>query len=129
MIPGGRGMGTAKRVEEGGQPLVAVSRPGSVRSLSVKVKVGADDEETDSEGSEEEKEGEYEEDGPQAEQHESGGGDARSIRSFENMMSNAKRERKSAGSGARRSLTDRLANVSSLAGLKVRNIKLMNICT
>lgn len=113
-IPGGRGVAKPiHHVEEGGQPLVTVSRPGSVKSLSIKTKVGEED--LSSEGSGEER---GEEEVAAEEEGEVGIGDTRSIRSFENMMNKRKRDRK--GAGARKSLTDRLANMSSLAALKVR---------
>ncbi|KAH9479835.1 Vacuolar protein sorting-associated protein 9A [Psilocybe cubensis] len=113
--------------EESGQQLVTVSRPSSVRSrASLRIKVGGEDSqdeasdsssatsnEDDSEVDGEEEGAEYEDDD---EQGHTGVGDARSIRSFESMLSASKE--KSKMSRARKSLSDRLASVSALAGRK-----------
>ncbi|KAJ7076454.1 hypothetical protein B0H15DRAFT_594689 [Mycena belliarum] len=105
------GRAEEKRAEE---ELREVSRPGSLRAAAA-----SDDEESDdgagsAEEDDEEVDGQYEGEG-------GGSHDARSIRSFESMMS---RERSKGRRGARipgpgrRSLTDRLAHVSGLAGFK-----------
>ncbi|KAJ7701926.1 hypothetical protein B0H17DRAFT_168152 [Mycena rosella] len=105
------GRAEEKREEE----LREVSRPGSLRGVDV----GSDDDDEGGEdGSAEEEEGEY---------HGEGGSyDARSIRSFESMMS---RERSKGRRGARRpglgrkSLTDRLAHVSGAVSGAVSSLK------
>ncbi|KDR67748.1 hypothetical protein GALMADRAFT_258040 [Galerina marginata CBS 339.88] len=171
-IPGRSRSNTGTGGEEAGQQLVAVSRPGSVRSrvsvrsrasLRVGVGVGVDGEEEEEESqdegsgsgsevgedesvdSEEESEaeggrqevGEDDDDDDEGEDGEEGGGsagggfgDARSIRSFESMLSASKgkekgkereKEKEKGGSKmskARKSLSDRLASVSALAGRK-----------
>ncbi|KIM38306.1 hypothetical protein M413DRAFT_447811 [Hebeloma cylindrosporum] len=122
--------------EEAGQQLVTVSRATSLKSRSsaksLKVRIGDGDEsdvdesdhgdESDTTNDEEESEAEVgEEDADTPETHGGGaaGGDARSIRSFENMLSASKQRPKSARS--RKSLSDRLATVSALAGIKGSN--------
>ncbi|KAF8884076.1 hypothetical protein CPB84DRAFT_1850791 [Gymnopilus junonius] len=131
--------------EEAGQQLVTVSRPSSVKSFkakSLRVKVGGSDEEEDDDESMDDEDSEHdrasedgevsnasadegEEDGSAAEDGEgyiTGGGDTRSIRSFESMLSASRQgsrgENKSRMSKARKSLSDRLASVSALAGRK-----------
>lgn len=97
-----RSRSIAKPTDEGGQQMIEVSsRPGSRHSMHVAVSDDSEDEEksADEEESEEEEE---EEDG----QH-----DARSIRSFESMMSSRK---KAVG---RKSLSDRLASMPGLGRL------------
>lgn len=101
LVPGGgrersRSVHTNHPAEEGGQQMTEVSsRPGSRHSM-----YAAQSDESDSEeGSGEEEESEEDEDG----QH-----DARSIRSFESMMSSRK---KAVG---RKSLSDRLASMTGL---------------
>ena len=147
-IPG-RAKSNAGAAGEEGQQLVTVSRPSSVKSFKLKsgkqlrVKVGgSDDEEEDDEEEEEsvddsEQDRESEEgDGSnlsgdeeesaaeEGEDYVAGGsGDTRSIRSFESMLSASRRsagDGKSKMSKARKSLSDRLASVSALAGRKVR---------
>lgn len=104
--------------EESGQQLLTVSRPGSVRSRSSRGKDAeesaegeGEDEEDDSD--DEESEGEEEHEGDD----DVGGGDTRSIKSFESMM-NAKKDKR--GTGPRKTLSDRFAHISTLASLKVR---------
>jgi hypothetical protein len=125
--------------EEAGQQLVSVSRPGSVRSRRSPLKIQAGGEESheeedvdpyahDSEATGDEEEG-GEEDGDGDDGLSGGGGDTRSIRSFEAMMSASTSKKvkvkpkgkNSPGRGSRKSLSDRLANMSALAGLKVCN--------
>ncbi len=81
---------------------------------------GSDDE--TGEDGEEDEEGEEEEQGD-GDQIVMGSGkrefDARSIRSFESMMSDRQKGRDRSGTG-RKSLTDRLARVSGIGSLKVR---------
>ena len=118
--------------EEAGQQLITVSRAGSLKSRSsaksLKIRVG-DGDESDSEESdrgdesattnEDESEADGEEEAADEDIHGGGSvGDARSIRSFENMLSASKQRPKSARE--RKSLSDRLATVSALAGIKVR---------
>ena len=122
--------------EEAGQQLVSVSQPGSVRSRRSSSKIQVNGEESqeeedvdpyahDSEATGDEEEGEeVDEEGDDG--LSVGGGDTRSIRSFEAMMSASKSEvrpkgKNSPGRGTRKSLSDRLANMSALAGLKVCN--------
>ena len=108
-LPMSRG---TKSGEEVGQQLLAVSKPESIKS--------GDGEESgveESEGGEDE-----EEDEDVYEESASGFGDARSIRSFESMLSGkgvTKRKAKNSGGGSRKSLSDRLAHMSNLAGFKV----------
>lgn len=125
--------------EEAGQQLVSVSRPGSVRSRRSSLKVQVDGEESQEEedvdpyAHDSEATGDEEEGGEADEDVDDGlsvgGGDTRSIRSFEAMMSTSKgkkvkvrpKGKNSPGRGTRKSLSDRLANVSALAGSKVCN--------
>lgn len=113
-LPGSVAKAVVKKDEESGQQLVEVpSRPASSRSIRVEDATSSSeasgDEDEDEEGSEEEEEGEY---------------DARSIRSFESMMSNRSgkrrtKKRMAAGPGGvgRKSLTDRLASMPGLSRL------------
>ncbi|KAJ7216388.1 hypothetical protein GGX14DRAFT_358898 [Mycena pura] len=103
------GRSEEKRREE---EMREVSRPGSLRGGGA----GSDVESDGAEGESAEDEGEEDAlyDGEVGSQH-----DSRSIRSFESMMSRDRRKTRKPG-GARKSITDRLAHVSSLAsGLKV----------
>ncbi|RDB15935.1 hypothetical protein Hypma_003597 [Hypsizygus marmoreus] len=112
--------------EESGQQLVTVSRPGSVKSLrSAKMEEdgsGSEDEETEESGDDEnDEDGEGDDDEEEegaALDDANGYGDARSIRSFENMLSAKGKKKKRMEAGARKSLTDRLAHMSSLAALR-----------
>lgn len=114
-LPGSVGKAVVKKDEESGQQLVEVpSRPGSSRSIRVEDATSSSEasgDEDDEEGSEEEDEDE-------------GGHDARSIRSFESMMSSRSgkrrtKKRMAAGPGGvgRKSLTDRLASMPGLSRL------------
>lgn len=115
--------------EEAGQQLLTVSRPSSVRSRvsvkslhnrkededsgddeseSVEESSATGDEEGDDDGEDEDEE---EDEAPAV-------SDARSIRSFESMLSASKGKSRTARS--RKSLSDRLASVSAFASLKVR---------
>ncbi|KAG8951871.1 hypothetical protein FRC04_005563 [Tulasnella sp. 424] len=95
-------VGTSLTAEETGQQMVEVpSRPGSVRS-------GAADELSDEETSSSQLDSD-EESGSDEEEGMGARSDVRSIRSFGSMMSEAKEEAKQ-----RKSLSDRLANVSRL---------------
>ncbi|GJE90337.1 vacuolar sorting protein 9 (VPS9) domain-containing protein [Phanerochaete sordida] len=94
--------------EEAGQQLVEVpSRPASIRSTRAPSSSEDDSEDEDEEGDDEEEE-----------EH-----DARSIRSFESMMSSRSRDRRrrkkiaNANAHGRKSLADRLASVPGLARL------------
>jgi len=112
VLPMSRG---TKSGEEVGQQLLAVSKPESIKSGR-----GEDSgvEESEDDGSEDEDE----EDEEDANESASGFGDARSIRSFESMLSekgSIKKKTKNSGGGTRRSLSDRLAHMSNLAGFKV----------
>jgi len=76
----------------------------------------------DEEDDEEDEDEEDEEDGDESSVNVLG--DTRSIRSFESMLSGkdkAKRTRKG-GSSTRKSLSDRLAHMSSLAGLRYSSL-------
>ena len=124
--------------EEASQQLVAVSQANSLKSQSsaksLKVRIG-DGDESDAEESDhgdesatmnedESESDDGEEDADAEEHHGSGGvGYVRSIRSFENMLSASKQRPKSARE--RKSLSDRLATVSALAGIKVHFIHLL----
>ncbi|KAG6841197.1 hypothetical protein C0991_000994 [Blastosporella zonata] len=115
----GRG---AKGGEEAGQQLVSVSKPASVKS-------GRGDEsgleESESEtGDDEDGEDDDDESDEGGADGLSAAGDTRSIRSFESMMSmkgKGKGKKDKLALRARKSLTDRLAHMSSLAGLKAQN--------
>lgn len=103
---GKKGEEKEKKEEE----LREVSRPGSVRSVRG---AGASDEEGEEDGESGEEEEEYENEG-------GGSHDTRSIRSFESMLSRERSKSRGArppGPG-RKSLSDRLAHVSGLAGFK-----------
>lgn len=137
----GRSRSNTNTGEESGQQLITVSRPSSIRSrASLRVKLRGGDESQDevsdhdseSVASDEEEESEAgEEDGDVEGEEGVGGqsvgtGDARSIRSFESMLSASKE--KSKMSRARKSLSDRLASVSALAGRKVRLACFLFLC-
>ncbi|PPQ92317.1 hypothetical protein CVT25_008523 [Psilocybe cyanescens] len=109
--------------EESGQQLVTVSRPSSIRSrASLRIRAGAEDsqDEVSDDGAESvtsnEDESEVEDEEDEDEEGLMAVGDARSIRSFESMLSASKEKSKMAR--ARKSLSDRLASVSALAGRK-----------
>lgn len=121
-LPISRGLARSVGGEESGQQLVTVSRPGSVKSLRASkegeesgIEESAD--ETTDDGDDDDEDEEDEEEG--AHDDTSAIGDARSIRSFESMLSAKRTKKGKLGAGARKSLTDRLAHMSSLAGLKV----------
>ncbi|TFK39557.1 hypothetical protein BDQ12DRAFT_682001 [Crucibulum laeve] len=116
---------------EEGQQLVTVSRPSSIRSRTGSVASGlrvhvdnedssqedGDDSESGTTGTDDESEGGGDED--DADEVSGEGKAVRSIKSFESMMNATKekhRDRK--GSAPRKSLTDRLAHMSALAGFK-----------
>jgi hypothetical protein len=105
-----------KSGEEAGQQLVAVSRPGSIKSVR-----GEDGSGVDEESDEEDDSDEEEEEEEVYESSASAFGDTKSIRSFESMLNGKgmKRKSKKGGGGKRKSLSDRFAHMSSLAGLKV----------
>lgn len=118
-LPGSRDRAkSVNSVEETGRPLVAVSRPNSVRSMHVNEEnpssVNSEEDEDDEEGNDEE---EDDEGGKDEDEEAVGEPDARSIKSFESMMSGKSRDRR--GASARKSLSDRLAHMSGLAALKV----------
>lgn len=126
-LPIGRA-GTARSGagEESGQQLVTVSRPGSVKSLIRGDKGEGEGSEIEGdEDSEDDSDDEGDENEDDDEAGETGGddtsgfGDARSIRSFESMMNAKGKKKERMGAATRKSLTDRLAHMSSLAGLKV----------
>ncbi|KAJ6591269.1 hypothetical protein DFH09DRAFT_1139158 [Mycena vulgaris] len=110
---GGISIGGRAEEKRGAEELREVSRPASLRAEAASDDGESDDAEGGSAEEEEEEDGQYEEEGASH--------DARSIRSFESMMS---RERSKGRRGARKpgpgrkSLTDRLAHVSGLAGFK-----------
>ncbi|KAG7092789.1 hypothetical protein E1B28_009110 [Marasmius oreades] len=141
---GGAGGGSGKAREE---EMVSVSKPGSVRSRkSIGSRMAAsdyedededvdekDDSEGDDDGQDEEDSGSEDDEGGDNEADRegedyfsSGGGDARSIRSFESMMSSRRknaskgsefgRSAKEVAGAARKSLSDRLAKVSGGIG-------------
>ncbi|GLB43313.1 putative VPS9 domain containing protein [Lyophyllum shimeji] len=124
-LPIGRGTPKPGSGEEDGQQLVAVPRPSSVKSThggKADEESGIEDESEAETGAEDE---EGEDQGAEgANDDASAFGDARSIRSFESMMSSRGKKEK-LGSRARKSLTDRLAHMSSLAGLKSQNASLV----
>ncbi|TFY80583.1 hypothetical protein EWM64_g3431 [Hericium alpestre] len=92
--------------EESGQMMIEVSsRPGSIRSSFLSDAEASEMDASEDDEGEEEEEEEYEDDASH--------GDARSIRSFENMMKD-KRRRSNKG---RKSLTDRLASMPGLSRL------------
>ncbi|KAG6902479.1 hypothetical protein C0995_016056 [Termitomyces sp. Mi166 len=111
-----RSRSSGKGGEEAGQQLVEVSKPASVKSTR-----GGGDE---SSVEESEEDSDEEDDDEEEEQEDVGGeGDARSIRSFESMLSANSRGRRKGNDKlkTRKSLTDRLAHMSSLAGVKAQN--------
>ncbi|KAG6918160.1 hypothetical protein DXG01_016145 [Tephrocybe rancida] len=118
------GRSTTKSGEEAGQQLVSVSRPVHVKEGSEEEsgteESGGEGETSDEETGDEDRNG-GETDGGERER-EGGSGSARSIRSFESMLDTGKKgkgEKKGKlALRARKSLTDRLASMSSLAGLK-----------
>ena len=119
---GGRARSTGE--EETGQQLITVSRPSSLRSKTSWRNRGDGDESQDDDESDDESEsaatGEEESDEAAAEVV-SVAGDARSIRSFENMLSAGKEQGKNKKTvRPRKSISDRLASVSAVAASKVR---------
>ena len=116
---GNRARSTAE--EETGQQLITVSRPSSLRSkTSWRIRGEGDESQDDDESDDDESEsaatGNEESDEAAAEAV-SVGGDARSIRSFENMLSAGKNKKTIR---PRKSISDRLASVSAVAASKVR---------
>ncbi|KAF8159896.1 hypothetical protein B0H34DRAFT_705261 [Crassisporium funariophilum] len=114
--------------QQSGQQLVTVSRPASLKSKkSLKIRVGGDDDGQEEEIDDGEETGttDDEESGGEEENEEGAhegapAVDVRSIRSFESMLSAGKdrgKDRKVLR--PRKSLSDRLASVSALAGHKV----------
>lgn len=111
-------VGTSLAAEETGQQMIEVpSRPGSVRS-------GAADELSEDDTSSSQVDSD-EESGSEEEEEVAAKSDVRSIRSFTSMMSEAREEGKQ-----RKSLSDRLANVSRLgiAGSPSREGSLRKVC-
>ncbi|KAG5642107.1 hypothetical protein DXG03_003606 [Asterophora parasitica] len=107
--------------EESGQQLITVSRPSSVRSaLGGKGETEGEESGTEDDSAAETGTDDEEDEGDDGNDGASATGDARSIRSFESMMSakNSKGKKGRLGMRTRKSLTDRLAHMSSLAGLK-----------
>lgn len=120
-LPGVGRIGSTAGGEESGQQLVTVSRAGSVRSRISGRKVVVDEEdeesESESESGDEDEDDENEDDDEDDENDGVKGGDARSIRSFESMMSRSNRRKKE--TSTRKSLSDRLALMSGRAHQKV----------
>ncbi|KAG6888143.1 hypothetical protein C0992_009515 [Termitomyces sp. T32_za158] len=111
------GRGSNKGGEDAGQQLVTVSRPVSVKSVRGD-ESGGEESETESETGDEDVDDEQE--------NTSRDVDARSIRSFESMLSASSKgkgrdKKDKSSSRARKSLTDRLAHMSNLAGLKAQD--------
>ncbi|TFK51943.1 hypothetical protein OE88DRAFT_1488677 [Heliocybe sulcata] len=102
-LPGNRPRSVLSPDEKGQQMVEVSSRPGSVRSLYVNDSSESGTSETGSEDEDEEEEE------PEVEH------DARSIRSFESMMSD--RRKKAHPGNGRKSLADRLAQVPGLSRL------------
>ena len=112
-LPGGRASRPVQGEESGQQMIEVPSRPGSSRSMRA-----PDDETTTSDEGTTDEDGEEEED----EEEEEHGHDARSIRSFESMMSSRSRRSKAKskrkfGGGGRMSLADRLSSMPGLSRL------------
>lgn len=117
-LPGSKERAKSALGEEAGQQLINVSsKPGSTKS-GITDEEGqtsdSDDGSGDEEGEEEDEENEMAGVGVGAEV-DTAGHDARSIRSFESMMSASARDRKDAR--ARKSLSDRLAHMPGLSKL------------
>lgn len=116
LVPGRKGDGKG---EDGQRELVEVSssRPGSIRSTYVNE--DAEGKEDESEESDDDDSEDEDEDEDESEEQEHAH-DARSIRSFESMMSGNSgkvRKKKKLAALSRKSLTDRLAQVPGLARL------------
>ncbi|KZT70854.1 hypothetical protein DAEQUDRAFT_667251 [Daedalea quercina L-15889] len=108
-LPGSRASRPGQGEESGQQMVEVPSRPGSSRSVRA-----PDDDTTTSE------EGTTEEEGDEEEEEEEHGHDARSIRSFESMMSERSRQGRVKGKrrfvgGGRMSLADRLSSMPGLS--------------
>ncbi|KAF7292828.1 VPS9 domain-containing protein [Mycena indigotica] len=104
---GGINIGGRSEEKKGEEELKEVSRPASLHAGEAGSDVGSEEESIE----EDEEDGRY--DGEAGSQY-----DARSIRSFESMMSRERRKNRAPRGSGRKSLTDRLAHVSGLAGLK-----------
>jgi len=97
-----------------GQQLVEVASFGMVGEDA-----GSGFEDEDEDGEEDEEESEDGDDGPSDAASMTVGSDPKSIRSFESMLGGNVRGKRRGKGGHRKSLTDRLARISSLAALKV----------
>jgi hypothetical protein len=131
---GGRARSTSG--EEIGQQLITVSRPSSLRSKTSwrfrrDVDESQDVDETDEStsaatGDEEE---ESDETGEGVAEAVSGAGDARSIRSFESMLSAGKEQGRSKKTvRPRKSISDRLASVSAVAAAAASKVRVCFHC-
>ena len=122
---GGRARSTSTG-EERGQQLIPVSRPSSLRSkTSWRSREDGDESQDEDETDESESvatgDGESDKAGYGAVEADSGAGDAKSIRSFESMLSAGKEQgRNKKTFRPRESISDRLATVSAVAATKVR---------
>ncbi|KAL0953328.1 hypothetical protein HGRIS_004573 [Hohenbuehelia grisea] len=112
-IPGARAR-SGSHVEESGQQLVTVSRPGSIKSVREEAD-GESDEDEDGSSEDGEEEEDEDDDGEGSVAASTREHDARSIRSFESMMSEKVKGREKRSSSMRKSLSDRLAHVSGMA--------------
>jgi len=112
---GGRTRSTS--VEERGQQLITVSRPSSLRSqASWQVRGDGDESQVDDETDESASAvTESDEAGDGGAEVVSGASDARSIRSFENMLSAGKEQGRNKTVRTRKSISDRLASVTAVA--------------
>ena len=123
---GGHSRARSTGEEEIGQQLITVSRPSSLRSKTSWRIRGDGDESQDEDESDDESEsaatGDDDEESDEAvAEAVSATGDARSIRSFENMLSAGKEQGKNKKTvRPRKSISDRLASVSAVAASKVR---------
>ena len=118
---GGRARSTAE--QETGQQLITVSRPSSLRSkTSWRIKGDGDESQDDDESDDESESAATgdEESDEAATEAVSAASDARSIRSFENMLSAGKEQGKNKKTvRPRKSISDRLASVSAVAKVRL----------
>lgn len=124
-LPGSKDRTKSVLGEETGQQLVSVSsKPGLTKSRTTDDDVTSNSDDGSGDDSEEEESESNEGGAGSAEMDTGSGHDARSIRSFESMMSSSARDRKDAKT--RKSLSDRLAHMPGLS--KLSHSEVYRVC-